>query len=93
VYQGTYINTQNTEIDKLIENVRNKRLPLRAQRRQLDLLAELNQQHLEQRGYDPALEARIQNFELAYRMQSEAAEAFDVSRETREVLDRYGPGV
>jgi hypothetical protein len=93
VYQGTYINTQNTDIDKLIENVRNKRLPLAAQRRQLDLLAELNKEHLQQRGYDPALEARIHNFELAYRMQSEAAEAFDVSRETKEVLDRYGPGV
>ncbi len=93
VYQGTYINTQHTEIEKLIENVRNNRLPLSAQRRQLDLLAEFNKQHLVERGADPALEARIHNFELAYRMQQEAAEAFDVKRETKEVLDRYGPGV
>jgi len=93
VYQGTFINTQHTEIEKLIENVRNNKLPQPAQRRQLDLVAELNKQHLERRGHDPALEARIHNFELAYRMQMEAADAFDVSKETKEVLDRYGPGV
>jgi hypothetical protein len=93
VYQGTYINTKHTEIDKLIENVRNAKLPLPAQRRQLDVLAELNKRHLEQRGQDPALEARIHNYELAYRMQMEAADAFDVTKETKEVLDAYGPGV
>jgi hypothetical protein len=92
VYQGTYINTQHTEIDKLIENVRNTKMPLAAQRRQLDVLAELNKQHLAQRGPDSALEARIHNYELAYRMQMEAADAFDVTKETKEVLEAYGPG-
>jgi hypothetical protein len=93
VYQGTYVNTQHAEIDKLVENVRNQWLPPAAQRRQLDVLAALNQKHKQERGYDPALDARIHSFELAYRMQSEAAEAFDVSREPKHVLEAYGDGV
>jgi hypothetical protein len=93
VYQGTYINSQHNEIEKLIENVKNTDVSASDQRRQLDLLAELNRRHLEQRQRDPALEARIHSFELAYRMQSDAAEAFDVSREPQYILDMYGPGV
>jgi hypothetical protein len=92
IYQGTHINTQHQDINKLIENVRNAALPNDAQRRQLDTLAQLNRRHLEQRGADPALEARIHSFELAYRMQQEAAEAFDVSREPKHVLEAYGEG-
>ena len=51
----------------------------------------LNQLHQQQRDQDPQLEARIQSFELAYRMQYEAAEAFDVSREPQYIRDMYGP--
>jgi hypothetical protein len=93
VYQGTYVNTKHEEIDKLVENVRNQFLPQAAQRRQLDALAALNRRHAEERGSDPALEARIHSFELAFRMQQEAAEAFDVSREPKHVLEAYGKGV
>ena len=93
VYQGTYIDTQHESIDKLVENIQNHSLPLDQQRRQLDTLAALNKLHDEQRGHDSSLEARIYSFELAYRMQMEASEAFDVSREPKEVLDAYGPGV
>ena len=70
-----------------------RRLAAAEQRRQLDLLAALNEQHREQRGDDPQLEARIQSFELAYRMQTEAADAFDVSREPKHVRDVYGDGM
>jgi len=93
VYQGTHVDTKHGEIDKLIENVRNPHLASEAQRRQLDALAQLNRAHLASRGDDPALEARIHSFELAFRMQIEAAEAFDVSREPKHVLDAYGDGV
>lgn len=92
VYQGTHINTQHQDIRQLVENVRNDFMPLDSQRRQLDVLAALNRRHLEQRGHDPSLEARIHSFELAYRMQQEAGEAFDVSREPKHVLDAYGEG-
>jgi hypothetical protein len=93
VYQGTYLDTKHTEIDKLIENIRNDSLSMANQRRQLDLLRKLNGQHLEKRGFDPQLESRIESFELSYRMQQEAEDAFDVSREPKHILDMYGPGV
>src|SRR5262249_6959905 len=67
-YQGTYINTQHSDLRQLIENIRNPGDPLTEQRRQLDLVRSLNERHLAERGHDPALEARIQTFELAYRM-------------------------
>lgn len=92
IYQGTYIDTQHQAIDKLIQNIENRRVSAKDQRRQLDLVQSLNQWHQAARDDDPHLEARIQSFELAYRMQSEAAEAFDVSREPQHVLDAYGPG-
>jgi len=92
IYQGTYIDTRHTDVEKLVENIRNRFTPGAGQRRQLDLLQKLNRMHQGARDADPQLEARIQSFELAYRMQSEATEAFDVSREPKHVLDAYGPG-
>ncbi len=93
VYQGTYIDTKHTEIDKLIENIRNEKITTEQQRAQLDLVQELNRQHLAQRGTDPALEARIHSMELAYRMQMEAAEAFDINNEPKHIREMYGEGV
>ncbi len=92
IYQGTHINTTHTEIGKLIEHVQNNFVSRSAQRRQLDLLADLNRRHQQPRSSDAALDARIESFELAFRMQSAAAEAFDVSGEPQHVLDAYGPG-
>jgi hypothetical protein len=92
-YQGTYIDTQHTDIRKLIENIRNDATTPVEQRRQLDLVRRLNEAHLERRPHDAQLEARIQSFELAYRMQAEAADAFDISREPQPVRDLYGSGI
>ena len=91
-HQGTYIDTKHTEIDKLVEHIHNRFVSRDEQRRQLDLLEQLNRQHRHARNDDSQLESRIQSFELAYRMQMEAADAFDVSREPRAILDMYGPG-
>ena len=91
-YQGTYIDSQHSDVAKLIANIRNPRLPLDQQRRQLDLLRDLNQQHAERQGDGGALDARIETFELAYRMQSEALDAFDINREPQWVRDQYGSG-
>lgn len=90
--QGTYLNTQHGQVDKLIENIRHPNLSLEDQRDQLDFTQALNRVHREQRNHDAQLEARINSFELAYRMQSEAAEAFDLSREPQYVQDAYGDG-
>ena len=91
-FQGTYVNTKNNDVSKLIDNIRNKSLSSVQQQRQLNLLRKLNAAHREQRATDPQLESRIQSFELAYRMQMEAADAFDVSREPKHVQDAYGSG-
>jgi hypothetical protein len=91
-YQGTFIDSQHTELPRLIEHIRNESGTPKEQREQLDLLAELNRRHQEPRREEAALEARIQSFELAYRMQMEAADAFDLGKEPKTVLDLYGPG-
>ena len=92
IYQGTYINTEFKEIEKLIEHIKNKFVSQDEQRQQLDLLRELNEQHARRRAQDAQLEARIQSFELAYRMQIDATDAFDVSREPEAVQKLYGSG-
>jgi hypothetical protein len=91
-YQGTYIDAQHTDVHKLIENIRNNTESLAEQRRQLDLVRRLNELHRRERPEEAGLEARIQSFELAYRMQTEAADAFDVAREPKYVREMYGPG-
>ena len=89
IYQGTYLDTRKTKVTELLANIQSPRTQPAEQRRQLDLLASLNRQHQASRVDDPHLEARIQSFELAYRMQLEATEAFDVSRETKSIQDLY----
>jgi hypothetical protein len=91
-YQGTFVDSQHTELPRLIENIRNESEATKEQREQLDLLMELNRRHQERRREEAALEARIQSFELAFRMQMEAADAFDVGKEPKSILDLYGPG-
>lgn len=87
--QGSYIDTKNTEVDKLIENIRNSHLNRTEQRRQLDLVQQLNRTHAATR-FDRHLEARISSFEMAFRMQSEAHEVFDVDREPTYLRNAYG---
>jgi hypothetical protein len=60
------------------------------QRNQLDILRQLNQQHQERHPLEADLAARIQSYELAYRMQAAAPEALDLTRETQAVKDHYG---
>jgi hypothetical protein len=93
VYQGTFINPQHKEIDKLIENIRSPHATTAMQRRQLDLLKKLNGSHLRARENDSKLDARIQSFELAFRMQMEATDAFDLSKEPQNIRELYGDHV
>lgn len=93
VYQGSYINPQHQQIEKLLENIQNPRMQPKEQARQLDFIRKLNQRHLDQRGGNDRLNARIQSMELAYRMQSEATDAFDIDRESEKTRERYGKSV
>jgi hypothetical protein len=90
VHQGTYLSMEERDPRKLIQNVRNMNMSAEQQRRSLDLLERLNRRHLEQRAGDSQLEATIHSAEIAFRMQSEAPEAFDITREPEKVRARYG---
>jgi len=92
VYQGTYIDTQFTRIEQLIENIKNNYTSQKEQREQLDLLQKLNERHRVKRKEDAQIEARIQSFELAYRMQMDASDAFDTSKEPEAIRKMYGEG-
>jgi hypothetical protein len=89
-FQGAYVNTDHESVDKLVEFIRNGSLDSKRQREQLDLLLAFNQRHLAERQKDSQLEARIQSFELAYRMQMEASDAFDITKEPEAVRAMYG---
>ncbi len=91
-YQGTFIDPRHTELEKLIENIRSPHATPTVQQRQLKLLRRLAEQHPAAKE-DPRLEARIQSFELAFRMQTEAADAFDIQQEPQHIRDLYGDTV
>jgi hypothetical protein len=92
IYQGTHINNASVDPRNIIRNVNNTYLTRDQQRRQLDLLKRMNERHAGQRDYDAPLEARIQSLEMAFRMQFEAQEAFDLGRESQATRSLYGEG-
>lgn len=93
IYQGTHINTRESQPSRWMDHLTNARVSPQSQRRQLDWLREFNGEHRRVRGDDPQLEARIQSFELAYRMQLEATDAFDYEREPASIRAMYGDTV
>ncbi len=92
IYQGTHVNNAEVDPAKVIGHLQNTAVSSPSQRRLLDLMQEMNQMHLNRSPQDTQLEARIQSLEIAYRMQSEAQEAFDISRETETTRKGYGKG-
>jgi Protein of unknown function (DUF1501) len=85
-YQGTFV----SDLQNPIRNLKNDVIGPDRQRQELDALRRLNNLHNADRAEDSRLNARIESFELAYRMQSQAPDAFDLSRETDAVKARYG---
>ena len=90
-YQGTAVGNHLTPIAKSRINNLDRAEPTDClQRKQLDLIQRLNREHQTVEPTDTRLEARIQSYELAFRMQGSAPEAMDVSREPGRVLGMYG---
>jgi len=87
-YQGTLV----SDLKDPIADLSNARLDRNQQRQQLNALKQLNQLHEQTREEDSRLNARIASFELAFRMQAEAPEAFDLRGESPETLKLYGVG-
>lgn len=91
-FQGTYVDSRHTEFRKLIENIEHPQVTAAQQRRQMELLARWNERHRRSRP-DDRLTARMHAFDLAYRMQQEAAEAFNIATEPEYIQQMYGNGV
>jgi hypothetical protein len=89
-YQGMSVNTQISTVNKLIENIRNDYTPIKEQRRQLDLVHQLNELHNFNLNKEAQLEARIEAYEMAFKMQTEATDAFDITKEPQDVRAAYG---
>jgi hypothetical protein len=89
--QGTPIgNASLSSSSAKVKHVRNDRISPDLQRRQLDLIASMNRDHLQTVGSDQALEGRLDAFELAFRMQATMPEAQDLSTETQATKRLYG---
>lgn len=88
-FQGTHINNKQSSPKEMIPFLSARRTD-EAQRRQLELLSKLNQAHLLARNSDPQLEATMHSMEVAYRMQTEAPEVFDIAKEPEAIRAAYG---
>ncbi len=89
-HQGIGLDCGQIEPEKMIRYLQNKELSSQDQRQQLDLVQQLNREHLNMFGQDEFLEGRIQAMETAYRMQFEATDAFDLRHEPKKVREEYG---
>ena len=89
-FQATSINTKAESVEGMIQNIRNQYVSQNEQRRQLDLVKHLNELHSAKLQQDAQLEARLEAFEMAYRMQMEATDVFDISREPENIRTMYG---
>ncbi len=90
VYQGSSINTQATNVQQMIQNIRNSYVSKAEQRRQLDFIHSLNDLHAQNLQQDAALETRLETYEIAFRMQAEATDVFDITKESAETRAAYG---
>jgi hypothetical protein len=86
-YQGTLFRSQGSPLIDLATPAGTSE---QSQRQALDLLGRLNQAHMETRPGDSELAARIESYELAYRMQTSAGQVVDVDREDARVQEMYG---
>src|SRR5204863_2383682 len=77
---------------KLISFVNNPKFQLTEQRREMDLLEKMEDLERQRVGSNASVEAVLKSMEIAYRMQTEAPDVFDVRKESQATLDMYGPG-
>ena len=92
MHSGAFIDTYQLDPKRVLHDLANPTLTREQQRRQLNLLQQMNRLQLKRDGHDQALESRIASFELAFRMQFAAPEAFDLHQESQATLDLYGIG-
>ena len=92
VFQGVNVNyNPKMRLDEVLLNIRNQFVGSNVQRAQLDLAQKLNAAHAASLQRDEQLESRIEAFEMAFKMQTEATDAFDISKESQSARELYGP--
>jgi Protein of unknown function (DUF1501) len=89
-FAGTYVNIAQMKPEAAIRDLKNPRLTRADQRKQADLLAQLDRLRLERLQQDQQLEASIQAMEMAFRMQFSVPDVFDIAKESQSTLDLYG---
>jgi hypothetical protein len=91
LYQGVNVNySPNMPLNQVLLNIHNQFTSPEKQREQLDLARKLNTLYSEKLHKEEQLEARIESFEMAFRMQTEATDAFDIRKESQESREMYG---
>jgi hypothetical protein len=90
IYQGTSVNMQSPNVQQMIQNIRNQYVLKPEQRRQIDLVRQLDDVQARSMQRDAELESRVQSFEVAFKMQAEALDAFDLNKEPVEMRTAYG---
>jgi hypothetical protein len=91
VFQGCNVNyNTKMDLDDVIMNIKNQFTPPDRQRRELDLVRKLNEMHVAALQKDAQFEARTESFEMAFKMQTEATDAFDITKESEATRDLYG---
>ena len=93
VYQGTPLGNQGVGARQAtIGYLQDPSIEPETQRRQLDLIQEMNRAHLQRHRADRSLQGAIESFELAFRMQAEVPDLLDIDGEPQAMLDLYGVG-
>lgn len=90
VYQGTTVNMQTPNVQQMIQNIHNQYLRRGEQMRQIDLVKQLDEIQQRNQQQDAALEARLESYEIAFKMQAAATDAFDVQKESALMREAYG---
>jgi hypothetical protein len=90
VYQGSSINTQAANVQQMIQNIRNPYVGAPEQRRQMDFVKQMDEMQTRELQRDQVLETRLESYEIAFKMQAAATDAFDLNKESEQMRLAYG---
>jgi hypothetical protein len=90
VYQGSSVNTQVANVQQMIQNIRNPYVGTAEQVRQMDFVKQMDEMQTKELQRDAVLETRLQSYEIAFKMQAAATDAFDLNKEPEAMRLAYG---
>src|ERR1017187_9187908 len=90
VFQGSSVNTQAANVQQMIQNIRNPYVGAGEQRRQMDFVKKMDEMQTRELQHDQVLETRLESYEIAFKMQAAATDAFDLNKESEAMRAAYG---